>query len=411
MAQVLVLFLLIFCVACRPRPGADTTMPPLSASVTMAASDTNSPVLQALTDAVEDYSRSPQAWFQRADWYLKKGDWQNALNDINWAIRLDQNNSMYHYLLALTYQRLGNSKAAWESALQAEKLNNQMPEFFLLMGELSQQRKEYTQAQKYLGKALEINPSAGEVYYFKAKVAAETGDTTQALQWYHQGLKKRPDYVDMYNRLAELANASRNYELALQYVRDGLRQDSLKALVSLQAQDLGRKSAYANLFYNAGNSFKGLNKLDTAKYLFDKTVTIKPSFYEADYQLGLLYFNDKNYAKAQGHFEKVKKYQPQFRKTNYFLGVCYTQAGQLANASTELALARKADPTDNRIAEQSQKVSKLIAIQQYRQRRDSLNALLPPAERTPRRTFIPFEPIAPKSFEIKKDTSMMKIGG
>ena len=395
----LVLVLFAFCVACTPRPGTDTAIPPLPIQFNGAGSpspdvQTGSNLLSALSDAVEDYPRSPEAWYQRADYHLKINNGSAALSDIDRAIKLDPNNSLYHSLRASAHQRKGASELAWESARQAEKLNDQTPNFFRLMGGLLQARKEYAKANEYLNKALEINPSDAEIHYFKAKIAAETGDTARALQGYEIVLQQRPDYVETYNRLAEIANASQLSALALDYVRAGLRQDSTNA----------------RLYYNAGNAHKIVSQLDSAKHWYAEAVARQPSLYIANFQAGLLYFAEKNYREAQHRFEEVRRFRPQLRRLNYYLGLCYAYTGREREALAQFDTARRADPLDGRAAEQYQKLNWLLVTRKNRRRQDSLIALLPPVRRIPQVMFEPLQPLPLKALplkgpEIRKDTA------
>jgi tetratricopeptide (TPR) repeat protein len=400
--QALGLVFLLFCVACHPRPGVDTTIPELPAFITGYQADTSSRILEALTEAVEDYSRSPDAWFQRANWYLSRDNWKEALQDVDQAIRLDRNNSAYHFVKALALQRMGDSKMAWESAQQAEKLNHQSSKFFLLMGELWQEKNNYEQSQRYLEKALEINPSDGEIYYFKARVATEKGDTAQARRWFEQALTKRPDYLDTYIRLAELANRSGQPYKSIRYLREGLRQDSAQV-----SQRPGKSTFYAQLYYQAGNAYRNLDNPDTAKYLYNQAVKFNPELYQAMYQAGVLYFNDKNYPEARRRLEAAEKGLPELPRINYYLGICQLQDGELIEAHQRFKAARLLDPSDYKVSEQLKKTGWLVYLQDKKRRDDSLSAILP-SRRVQNYSLEPLAPIVPKVLQVPTDTSRIR---
>jgi tetratricopeptide (TPR) repeat protein len=402
MVQALGLVSVLFCVSCHPGPGADTTIPDLPASITGVRNDVPVRLQEALTEAVEDYPRSPNAWYQRADWYLKQGNWKTALEDIDHAIRLDRNNSTYHFTKALAYQRMGETQLAWESAQQAEKLNHQSAKFYLLMGEIYQDRNEYAQSQKYLEKALKINPSDGEIFYFKARVAAEKGDTAQARQWYEQSLKKRPDFLDTYHRLAEIANNSGRPERALRYVREGLHQDSLRGKHQEDAN-----AFYSQLYYQAGNAYKNLGNPDTAKYLYNQAIKFDPEMYLAHYQAGVLYFNDKNYQEARWRLEKADQKQPTLPKLNYYLGMCYLQADEVVAAHNRFKAAKQADPSDYRSIEQWKKTSWLVYLLDKKRKDDSLYAI-PPSRRVQKFNLEPLAPMVPKTLQVPADSTRIR---
>ncbi len=396
MRSAFVWVLCIFCAACTSRPGTDKTIPPLP----NLTADPTSGLMQALNDAIEDNPRVAEAYLQRANLYVKTGNWQSALDDINRAIRLEGNNSDYHYVRALAAQRKGDTKEAWESALQAEKLNNQTPEFFRLMGELCQERKEYAKAKQYLEKATEINPSDGEIDYFKAKIAAESGDTARALQGYERAQAKTPRYTETYNRLAEIANASQVYALALQYIRDGLHQDSL-ALAT--GQPAVRPTARALFYYNGANSYKGFDNTDSAKIWYIKALALDTALYKANFQVGILYFNEGNYPEAQQWLEKTQRQKPDQRHLSYLLGLCYLKANRQRDALAQFNAARQLDPKDYRAAEQYKKLNGTLSWLRYLARQDSVSASS--YRQLPRRTLEMLAPIVPKVLEIKKDST------
>gem|GEM_PF-2971344 len=402
MVQALGLVLLLFCGSCHPRPGVDTTIPQLPAFITGYQADTSSRILEALTEAVEDYSRSPDAWFQRSNWYLNQGNWEAALQDVERAIRLDRNNSNFHFVKALALQQMGDSKLAWESGQQAEKLNHQSAKFFLLMGELCQARNDYAQSQRYLERALEINPSDGEIFYFKARIAAQKGDTVQARQWYEHALTKRPDYLETYNRLAEIATHTGNPEKAVRYLYEGLRQDSVQGTVKTE-----KKVFYGRLYYNAGNAYRNMGNADTAKYLYNRAVKFNPDMHHASYQAGLLYFSDKNYEAARQRFEAADTILPGLPRINYYLGVCYLQKGALMEAQGRFKAASRQDPSDYKATEQLKRTSRLLYAQEKKRQDDSLNALMP-VRRVQKYSLEPLLPSAPKTLQITTDTSQIR---
>jgi tetratricopeptide (TPR) repeat protein len=401
MRNAFVWVLCIFCAACTTRPGTDTVIPPLPD----LTADHTSRLLEALNDAVEENPKVADAHFQRANLYLRIGDWPAALEDINQAIRLDGNNSAYHYVRTQAAQRMGNANMAWESALQAEKLNNQTPEFFRLMGELCQERKDYAKAKQYLEKASEINPSDGVIDYFQAKVAAENGDTARALQAYERAIAKTPSYPETYNRLAEIANASQVHALALQYVRDGLRYDSI---AQTTGQSIIRPPARARFYYNGANAYRQLEKPDSAIMWYKKALSLDTALYMANYHIGLLAFNARNYQEAKQRFEKVTQQKPGVHRLNYFLGMCYLAEGRQQDALVQFDTARKLDARDYRSAEQYKKLSGTLAWLRYLAKQDSASASS--YRQLPRRKLEMLAPIVPevvvpKVFQIKKDST------
>ena len=63
--------------------------------------------------------------------------------------------------------------------------------------------------------------------------------------------------------------------------------------------------------------------IETVASLFNQALVLDPNFWEAQYNLGVIYFNYNQYGKALSQFEKVSYQNPNFFKPYYGMGTIY----------------------------------------------------------------------------------------
>lgn len=89
--------------------------------------------------------------------------------------------------------------------------------------------------------------------------------------------------------------------------------------------------------------------IETVASLFNQALALDPNFWEAQYNLGVIYFNYNQYGKALSQFEKVSNQNPNFFKPYYGMGTIYflqrNYAKAIENYKKVLQLAPDHDRT------------------------------------------------------------------
>jgi tetratricopeptide (TPR) repeat protein len=101
---------------------------------------------------------------------------------------------------------------------------------------------------------------------------------------------------------------------------------------------------YINANYNLGVLFINLKDYQKAKNYFEKIIKINPNYAEAHNNLGILSLNIKKYQKAKDFFEKAIEIDPNFVNAHNNLGILFTQLGEIPNAMASYEKAIKIDP-------------------------------------------------------------------
>lgn len=296
---------------CKPTERAEIKIPPLPKNEAAVVRTS----LAALTDALDDEPGNSEYHFRRALLHEQARDFSKALRDVNQAIenrRTGQAYGRYYVLRGRIYLNRNQTDLAFADALQSEKLGVQSAEADLLRGQMYCIKQQYAKANAALRSAARRTPFDSQIYYWQANVAAGRGDTTQAIALLNGTLGRRRDYVQAYNRLTELYAGLKDYPAAKQYAFAGLKIDSNNVPVNT---NLGR------IYQRAGQS-------DSAVQCYRRALKRDTSLHRLNYEIGVVYLQEKNYGAATRYFEKLIPHLNRFSDVPDILAVCYGHTGQ-----------------------------------------------------------------------------------
>lgn len=161
--------------------------------------------------------------------------------------------------------------------------------------------KDYTLGKDYLQKLIDISYQEPKIYSFMASMFQEEENLDKALEYIQQGREMFEFNVDLI--IAEL-----NYYLG--------RGDFTKAeeLLNLAIEEDPNNH---QLFFALGSSYDNLNQFDKAVSAYEEAVAIKSDFFDALYNLGVLYYNKggdmikesnsmSDWRKADAHTKKAE---------------------------------------------------------------------------------------------------------
>jgi Tfp pilus assembly protein PilF len=84
----------------------------------------------------------------------------------------------------------------------------------------------------------------------------------------------------------------------------------------------------------------------TIKALLEKAIAADPNFYEAHYQLGILYQDQQKYEDAIREFNQTIKLRPDYNRAHYRLVLMYTRTHQKQLADEHLAILKQIKQED-----------------------------------------------------------------
>jgi len=239
--------------------------------------------------------------------------------------------------------------------------------------------KEFAEAKKSYLEAIKFKPEDTTAYIYGAYAAAGAEDYTGAKELYNQLVDKKMASPAVYSQLLYIAGdvekndqevasvlqkaravypENRNFMLQeLNILLKAGKEDEIMAKLD---EAIKADPANANLYAVRGNINERLKKQDEAIADYKKAIELDPNSFDAQYNLGVYYFNQgvnilkktekmslaqyqktgkaqeaeakKLFTQALPYFEAALKIQPKDRTTVQSLNKVYTSLGRTAEA-------------------------------------------------------------------------------
>ena len=176
------------------------------------------------------------------------------------------------------------------------KVQEQDPKIYVvpfMLGESAIRRKDWPQAAEQLKRCLDLNPNFDNAMTGLGYALAKLGRGEEAMTWLHKAV----------------ANNPQNYRAWYQV-----------GLLTSPEDQAGAQAAY------------------------EKAIAIQPNFPPGQRELGMLLFQQKNYAAAAPHLEKALALGLNDAHLNNFLGICYVHMNQTAKGIREYQRSIEIDP-------------------------------------------------------------------
>lgn len=88
--------------------------------------------------------------------------------------------------------------------------------------------------------------------------------------------------------------------------------------------------------------------METVAGLFNQAITLDGNFWEAQYNLGVIYFNYDQYGRALNQFQKVSSQNPNFYKPYYGMGIIFFLQRNYSQAIDNYQRVLKLEPDHDR---------------------------------------------------------------
>lgn len=190
---------------------------------------------------------------------------------------------------------------------------------------------ELGSAQRYLEKAIQLNPSAVEAYATLAAIYANQRNYASA--------------VPAFTKLIEFdpGRAEAHFGLGNIYFRMQRWNDAIITLEKAASLNPEYKEAY----FTIGNAYEELRDFDKAAQAYERYLQTKPESTWTGYlRLGLCRHELGQFDLAVAALETALKEQPRDIKVNYTLAQAYHKAGRLEKAEATYAFLAELNPQD-----------------------------------------------------------------
>ena len=267
------------------------------------------------------------AYVQRANLYYERGNFVDAVADLENALQRDSSQLTYYYALADAYLDADRPPAAQRTLERAERRFPDRLETYLRLGEVRLITQDYAAAEAILNRATELSPPSAEARYLLAQVYAERGDTSRALTAALAATRLDPDLTDGFLLLGNLA-AARDQPNAADY---------FDAAVASRPSDPLAREARADYYYRQGD-------LPRAIAEYRQLALIDRQIVGANLNAGLLLLELDSLPQARAEFNIAVGNDPANATARYYRGYAEQLLGKPAAARRDYTTALRLDP-------------------------------------------------------------------
>jgi tetratricopeptide (TPR) repeat protein len=201
--------------------------------------------------------------------------------------------------------------------------------FYVVLGTLQAQAKDYAAAQASLHKALDLDQNSMEAFAVLGQVQLASGSLDDAVKSWEAWMQKNPKDIRPYIMLSSLEQMRNNWQKAQQLLQKATEIDPNNAIAT-------NNLAYLMLEHG-GNADTALALAQTAR----RQAPDSPSIADT---LGYAYYMKGVYSSSIDLFEEAAKKQPENANYHYHLGFAYDKTSNKTQAREHLERALKLNP-------------------------------------------------------------------
>ena len=330
--------------------------------------------------AIELNPKNAEAYSNRGNAYVNLGNHQQAIKDFDKAIELNPKNAMAYSIRGAVYGELGNFQQAIKDFDKAIELNPKDASAYSARGAAFSLLGNSQQAIKDFDKAIELNPKNAIAYSSRGAAFLLLGNSQQATEDMRAaarlGYKPAQDFLTSQGtrfsevlKIAEQGNPEAQYHVGMMYNNGiGVNRDPRKALEWFEkSARSGDPLANYKLGCYLGGQFHVV-AVDLDKSLQYKLVAARAGYSIAQHDVGVAYFDRKQYEEALYWWELAAKQG--FPMSLHSLSVVYKEG--------------KAGPKDSVRAYAYFKLAKLLSEKQISEKAqlalDEVKKIMSPAE-------------------------------
>ncbi len=271
--------------------------------------------IPTLIPTPEDMEKTIALLFQQGGQFLEAGDLGEAFNCFRKIITYEPNQSFAHAYLAICYQKKYQFQEALSEIDLAIKIDPKVARFHCLQGEIFQKLNRTGEAIESFFEANRLERFNVEVMHSLAVIFFDLNDLDRSILWSKKALKVDRTHRHSWKNLA-LANFKlKNYAATISSVQnvDGFKED-------------------VDLLYYLGKSYlESKNITDAVQYLKD-ALRVDKHHLQANLELGRYFYNEKNYDTALIHFRRCSKINDRLDISWFNMGIIHKIKGNHAIA-------------------------------------------------------------------------------
>jgi len=261
-------------------------------------------VEQGLNDSIAHDSLNVHLLNRRAQYYIRQNRLNDALSDMNKALKIDSKEPDLFLTLAELYFRLGKNENCSGALLKVLELDPQETEAYNKLSQLNLLTQRFDIALSYNDKSLAIDRTSAKTIYIRGMVFLAKQDTASAMRNFLLAHDLKNDFYEPSLQIGAIYHKQHN-PIAKDYIKEAVKRFPTSAQVryelALYLQDNGNPNdamaqydtllmlfpANKFVFFNIGYLYLIFDQqLDSALIYFDRSLAIDPRYVEALYNKG-----------------------------------------------------------------------------------------------------------------------------
>ena len=275
--------------------------------------------IEAISKEINEKGANAALYVQRAKLYDNTKQLELAIRDAEKALTLDSTKGEYYNLLGDLYMKRPYEKGALLIYEAGTKVDPNNKEAFLKLGKLYFNIKDRDNSFKNLNGSIRIDNRNAEAFFYRGLNYIEVGMPDKAITNFQQAIDIDPKYFDAYVKLGILFAAKKDRKAA----------DYYSSALQIKPDD-------ALTLYDRGRFYQDIDSIRLAIKDYEAIIATNPTHKWANYNLGYINYNKKNYDKAASFFSTAIVSDPDYAEAYLGRSLCYTAMKKSKLASTDM---------------------------------------------------------------------------
>lgn len=285
------------------------------------------PALSELTTLIRNNPQDAQILYDRAKLYYSKEAYDEAIDDLVRAQKIDSIKPDYYHLLADIYLDYYKSYEALKTMQKVVTLHPQRIPSLLKLAEFQYILKQYDASINTLNDVFAVDRLEPEAFFMLGMNFRALEDMERAKNAFQTAVENDPELVDAWLMLGNI-HEQENDPQALVFYENAI----LVAPESVEA-------LHSKAFYLQNN-----NKFEDAIAIYKKINVIDPQYVEAYLNTGLLFLEMDSIGQAFEHFNILVNMDVANPLGYFYRGFTFEQGGDLEKAKLDYQQALKLAP-------------------------------------------------------------------
>lgn len=270
-------------------------------------------------------SENPDYYALSGQLMIKKKEYENGLEFLNKAIKIDSLLSYAYYYRGIAKANLNDLSGAADDYSKAQKLDKSNIEALKMGTSLYVKLEDYNASIENYDKIIEAEPKNTDAFFQRGTFKMKINDYKGAIQDLSQAINLSPDHSEAY------------FNRGMAYAQDG---NYYLAIVDFE-QSLKRNFKMPASYYNSGLACLNLKKLNNAKTNFLNCTRIKENneyIDDAFLGLGTIELMNNNFTGSIDYFNKSLTVNSENAETYYNRAIAYGYLKEYIKAIDDLNL-------------------------------------------------------------------------